>query len=326
VNALDGPSYEDVALARERIAPLVHDTPVATCHALDRACNAAVFLKCENLQRTGSFKFRGASNAIACLTKAERERGVITHSSGNHAQALALAARLHGVSATVVVPEDAPRAKREAAAGYGARVVPCPPTQADRRDTTRRLIEESGAVFVDSHDAVAVIAGQATAAVDLIESAGPFDVLLTPVGGGGLLSGTTIAAETLVPSAQVIGCEPEGADDAYRSLRDGKRIAEVQSRTIADGLKTSLGERTFRILSEHGTRIVLVSDAQIVSAMRFVWERMKLVIEPSSAIAVAPLLFGTLPVGGKRVGVILSGGNVSLDAAFAAMYPGLGSR
>lgn len=325
MSPLDGPTFEVIAAARRRIAPLIHDTPIVTCNALDHACGGSVFLKCENFQRTGSFKFRGASNAIACLSEADRARGVITHSSGNHAQALALAARLHGVDATVVVPEDAPRAKREAAAGYGARVVPCPASQAGRRETAQRLIEETGAVFIDSHDAAAVIAGQATAAVELVESAGPLDLLLAPVGGGGLLSGSVIAAEALLPRAQVIGCEPQGADDAYRSLRDGARIAEVHSHTIADGLKTSLGERTFRILSEHRTRIVLVSEAQIVSAMQFVWERMKLVIEPSSAVAVAPLLSGTLPVGGKRVGVILSGGNVSLGAAFEAMYPGLGS-
>jgi threonine dehydratase len=323
VNALSGPVYGDITAARHRIASLVHETPVATCNALDRICGASVFLKCENLQRTGSFKFRGASNAIASLSAAERARGVITHSSGNHAQALALAADLHGVHATVVIPEDAPRAKREAAAAYGATVVSCPPTQEGRRETTRRLIEETGAVFIDSHDAAAVIAGQATAAVELIEAAGPFDVLLTPVGGGGLLSGSVLAAEALLPQAQVIGCEPQGADDAYRSLRDGERIAEVDSRTIADGLKTSLGERTFGILLKHKTRIVLVSEEQIVQAMRFVWERMKLVIEPSSAVAVAPLLSGTLSVSDRRVGVILSGGNVSLDAVFEAMYPKL---
>ncbi len=323
MSALHGPSYEDIVAARERIAPFIHGTPVLTCGALDRACGTSVFLKCENLQRTGSFKFRGASNAIACLSPAERSRGVITHSSGNHAQALALAARLHGVRATVVIPEDAPRAKREAAQAYGAHVVPCPPTQAGRQETTHRLIEETGAVFIDSHDAPAVIAGQATAAAELVEAAGPFDVLLAPVGGGGLLSGCVITGARLLPQARVIGCEPEEADDAYRSLRDGVRITEVHPHTIADGLKTSLGERTFGILSSHRTRIVLVSEAEIVAAMRFVWERMKLLIEPSSAVAVAPLLAGTLPVDGKRVGVILSGGNVALDPVFAALYPDL---
>jgi threonine dehydratase len=310
---MDEPTFADVVHARERIAPWAHRTPVLTSSSIDRLAGASVLFKAEPFQRTGSFKFRGATNAVLSLSGVERARGVVTHSSGNHAQALALAARLAGVHATIVMPEDALPAKRRATEGYGATVVPCAPTLAAREETAARVLRETGGTLVHPHDDTRVIAGQGTAAVELIEEAGPFDLLLAPVGGGGLLSGTAIAAAALLPSARVIGCEPAGADDAYRSLRSGVRVTEHAPRTVADGLRTTLGEIGFHVIRRLVSDIVLVSEEEILEAMRLVWERMKVVIEPSAAVAVAPLLNGSLSVGGRRVGVILSGGNVDLD-------------
>ena len=308
-----------VLQARTRIAPHVHRTPVLTCQAVDALTGARVVFKCENFQRTGSFKFRGACNAVAALCERERPRGVLAHSSGNHAQALALAARMHGIRAHVVMPEDAPATKREATAAYGAAITLCAPTHRAREDTARRIQAETGATFVSAHNDPQVIAGQGTACLELIEDAGPCDLLLAPVGGGGLLAGTLLAAAHAAPDAQVIGCEPVGADDAARGLTRGERITEFVPNTIADGLRTPLGENTFAILHEHAVPIVVVTEQDIVRAMRFVWERMKLVIEPSSAVAVAPLLTGQLDTEGRRVGVILSGGNVDLSDVFASL-------
>jgi threonine dehydratase len=309
-------TWDDVANARARIAPFAHRTPVLTSATIDRMSGARVLFKCENLQTTGSFKFRGATNAVASLTARERARGVYAHSSGNHAQALALAARLHRVPAYLVMPEDAPEIKRRAVADYGGRITRCPPTHRGRVETAERIAEETGARFVSAHDDPQVIAGQGTALCELIEDAGELDLILAPVGGGGLLSGTVIAARHLSPGVRVVGCEPAGADDAYRSIREGRRITDFTPRTIADGLRTPLGENTFEILRAHLDGIVLVSEAQILAAMRTVWERMKIVIEPSSAVAVAPLLERKVHAEGKRVGVILSGGNVDLSAFF----------
>jgi len=313
---MDAPTWKDVEEARRRIAGLAHRTAVMTCAAIDREAGAHVFFKCENFQKTGSFKFRGAVNAVACLSQEERSHGVITHSSGNHAQALALAAKLRGVRATVVVPENAAPVKRRATEGYGATVVPCAPTLAARKETTARLIEETGATFIHPHDDPRVIAGQGTAAWELVEEAGPIDLLLAPVGGGGLLSGTALAARHFLPKVQLIGCEPSGADDAYHSLKSGKRVTESVPNTIADGLRTTLGELDFAIIKAAVSDILRVSEESILNAMRFVWERMKIVIEPSSAVAVAPLLDRSLHAEGRRVGVILSGGNVDLDRFF----------
>ena len=302
--------------AQDRIAPFIHRTPVLTCSTLDEKVGASVFFKCENFQKTGSFKFRGACNAVARLNESERARGVLTHSSGNYAQALALAARLHGVPAYVVMPENAPGIKKQATAGYGATITLCPPTQAGRHETAERIREETGAIFLDSHDDPRVFAGQGTACLELIEEIGELDLILAPVGGGGLLSGTLLAAKHLLPKATVIGCEPAGADDAARGIALGERIIDFVPHTIADGLRTPLGENTFEIIRDMADDIVLVSEANIVRSMRFIWERMKIVIEPSSAVAVAPLLNGSVGVKGKRVGVILSGGNVDLTQFF----------
>lgn len=309
-------TWDDVRAASERIAPHAHRTPILRSSAIDRMANAQVVFKCENLQRTGSFKFRGAFNAVASLPPKERARGVYAHSSGNHAQALALAARLHGIPAHIVMPQDSNPIKIAATEGYGAHVVRCPPTHQGRLETAARIGEETGATFVHPHDDPQVIAGQGTAARELIEDAGDLDVLLAPLGGGGLLSGTLIAAAHLLPGVRVIGCEPSGADDAFRSLRERRRITDFTPNTIADGLRTPLGENTFSILREHVDSIILVSEEEIVDAMRTVWERMKIVIEPSSAVAVAPLLRGEF-AGGRRIGVILSGGNVDLERFFA---------
>ena len=311
-------SLREVREAEQRVEPKAHRTPVMTCAALDRSAEAEVFFKCENFQRTGSFKFRGACNAVSGLLEDARCHGVLTHSSGNHAQALALAARLHDVHATIVMPENAPAVKRAATEGYGARVVACKPTHHAREETARRIQQETGAVFVSAHDDPFVIAGQGTAVLELLADAGNLDMILVPVGGGGLLSGTLLAVKGLNPEIQVIGCEPAGADDAYRSLRLGKRIVDFVPQTIADGLRTPLGERAFGIIQQHVDDIVRVKESEIVDAMRTVWERMKILIEPSSAVAVAPLLSGALKATGKRVGVILSGGNVDLEGFFAA--------
>jgi threonine dehydratase len=310
-------TWDDIAAARGRIAPYAHRTPVLTCSAIDRLCGGHVVLKCENFQKTGSFKFRGALNAIASLKPQQRAPGVYSHSSGNHAQALALAAQIHGIPAHVVMPENSSPVKVAATEGYGARVVTCSPTHHGRWEAAERVRKETHATFVHPHDAPRVIAGQGTAVAELMDEVGELDVILAPLGGGGLLSGTLIAAKHLAPRARVIGSEPAGADDAYRSLQEGRRITDFTPKTIADGLRTPLGENTFSILRDHLAEIVLVSEREILEAMRTVWERMKIVIEPSSAVAVAPLLHGTVDAEGKRVGVILSGGNVDLSRFFA---------
>ncbi len=273
-------------------------------------------LKCENFQRVGAFKFRGAMNALLQLDEPERKAGVITHSSGNHAQALALAGQLLGVPVTVVMPRTAPSIKREATEGYGARIVPCEPTLAAREATVAAEMARHGFTLVHPYDNWNVIAGQGTAALELFEQAGPFDLVVTPVGGGGLLAGTSIVVQALAPGTRVVGAEPKRADDAFRSLASGRIEPSHDPRTIADGLRTSLGVRPFEVIRRHVSAIVTADEGSIVHATRFLWERLKLVVEPSSAVAVAPLLEGTLDAAGRRIGVILSGGNVDLDGFF----------
>ncbi|MFC2078178.1 pyridoxal-phosphate dependent enzyme [Candidatus Bipolaricaulota bacterium] len=311
-------SWGDVHEARERIAPFAHRTPVLTSSTIDAACGGTVLFKCENLQKTGSFKFRGASNAVVSLSPEERARGVYGHSSGNFAQALALAAKLHEIPAHIVMPENSNPSKVAATRGYGARVIFCPPTHEGRWTVAEQIGRETGAVFVHPHDDLVVIAGQGTGVCELIEESGDLDLVLVPVGGGGLLSGTLVAAKHLLPRARVVGCEPAGADDAARSLESGKRIVDFTPNTVADGLRTPLGENTFEIIRELVDEILVVPEDEILPAMRFVWERMKIVIEPSSAVAVAPLLSRSLDLRGLRVGVILSGGNVDLGGLFGA--------
>ncbi len=306
------PRYEDVEHAAERIRGLVHRTPVMTCEAIDRMAGAPVLFKCENLQKVGAFKFRGATHALACLSEAEAARGVATHSSGNHAAALALAAARRGIAAYIVMPDNAPAVKVAAVRGYGAIIEFCEPTLQAREECLARVVQRTGAVFVHPYDDERVIAGQGTAALELLQDNPGLDALLAPVGGGGLLSGTCLAAEGLSPSTRVIGVEPQGADDAFRSLRAGQLVPSIRPNTIADGLLTSLSERTFSILRRRLHGIVTVSEEQIVQAMRVVWERMKLVIEPSAAVPVAAVIGRKIDAHGP-VGVILSGGNVDLD-------------
>jgi threonine dehydratase len=275
-----------------------------------------VFLKCENLQRAGAFKFRGAYHAISRLSQRERHRGVLTYSSGNHAQAIALASRLLGAAATIVMPRDAPAAKRRATEGYGARIVPYDPATEKREEIARRLQAESDPVLIPPFDHPDVIAGQGTAAKELLEDTGPLDLLLVPCGGGGLLSGSALAMRRLSPGGRVVGVEPELADDATRSFRTGTLQTVHNPRTIADGARTaSLGTLTFPLVRKHVDDMVTVSDEDLVRTMRFLWERMKLVVEPTGALGLAAAYRGKVALAGKRVGAILSGGNVDLLAA-----------
>lgn len=309
-------TYEDVVAAAERLAGQAHRTPVATSRTLDDRLDARLFLKCENLQRMGAFKFRGAWNAVSRLSADQLERGVIAYSSGNHAQAVALACRILGAPAIIVMPSDAPAAKCRATEGYGATVVEYVPGREKREDVAARIIAERQPTLVPPFDHPHVIAGQGTAARELFQEAGELDLLLVPCGGGGLLSGSALAARALSPRCRVVGVEPEAGDDATRSFRTGTLQTVDNPRTIADGARTaSLGHLTFPLVRALVDDMTTVSDAELVEAMRFVWERMKLVVEPTGVLGLAAALSGKVPVAGRRVGVILSGGNVDLDQA-----------
>ena len=309
-------SFEDVQEAARRLKGIAHLTPVATSRTLDDRLSARLFLKCENLQRGGAFKFRGAYNAVSKLTAQERSRGVLTYSSGNHAQATALACRLLGARATIVMPENAPAAKRRATEGYGARIVAYDPAREKREEVAERLLREGDPVLIPPYDHADVIAGQGTAAQELFEQAGPLDLLLVCCGGGGLLSGSALAARAQAPGCRVVGVEPELADDATRSFRTGVLQTVSNPPTIADGARTpSLGTLTFPLVRQNVDDMATVSDDDLVRAMRFVWERMKLVVEPTGVLGLAAALGGRVDVRGKRVGVILSGGNVDLGYA-----------
>jgi threonine dehydratase len=301
---------EQVRAAAERISGQVHRTPVVTSRTLDALAGKRLFLKCENLQRGGAFKLRGALNALLALESEPRARGVVTHSSGNHGQALALAARAAGIPATVVIPRGAPAVKRAAVEGYGARIVECEPTLAAREATTRAIVEQTGASLIPPYDHPDVMAGQGSVALELLEQVAELDAIVAPVGGGGLISGIAVCARALRPSLRVVGGEPAGADDAARSKAAGQRLPQLEPRTIADGLKTSLGELNWPILRDLVEGVVTVDDAQIVAAMRLLFERVKLVVEPAGAVALAAVLTGG--VDGERIGVVLSGGNVDL--------------
>jgi threonine dehydratase len=306
-------TLDDIRRAHERIRPHVHRTPIFTSRTLNERFGAELFFKCENLQRAGSFKIRGAANAVFSLSPEEARRGVVTHSSGNHAQAVALAARLRGIRAIVVMPENAPAVKVAAVRAYGGEIVFCFPTLASREETAQRVVEETGATLIHSYNDERVIQGQGTVALELLEDVPDLDLLLVPVGGGGLISGMALASKALRPSVTVIGCEPEQADDAFRSLREGRIIPVEHPNTIADGLRTSLGEKTFAVIRSLVDQIVLVSEEAIVQAMRFLFERLKLVVEPSGAVPLAALLEEQVDVRGRRVGLVLSGGNVDLE-------------
>jgi threonine dehydratase len=309
-------SFEDVQQAAQRLKGVAHLTPVATSRTLDARLGARLFLKCENLQRAGAFKFRGAYNAVARLTPAERARGVLTYSSGNHAQATALACRLLGARATIVMPANAPAAKRRATEGYGARIVAYDPAREKREEVAERLRREGDPVLIPPYDHADVIAGQGTAARELFGEVGALDLLLVCCGGGGLLSGSALAARALAPGCRVVGVEPELADDATRSFRTGVLQTVSNPPTIADGARTpSLGTLTFPLVRQNVDDMATVSDDDLVRAMRFVWERMKLVVEPTGVLGLAAALSGRVDVRGQKVGVILSGGNVDLGYA-----------
>lgn len=311
---MSSPSLNDIRQAAERIKPYAHRTPVLTCTSLNRMAGAELFFKCDNFQKVGAFKFRGACNTVFSLSEADAQRGVATHSSGNHGAALALAARLRGIEARIVMPTNASEVKKVAVAGYGGTIVWCEPTQEARETTLAKVVQETGATFVHPYNDHRVIAGQGTVALELCEDVPGLDVVLAPVGGGGLLSGTAIVVAALSPDTRVIAAEPAAADDAYRSLQTGRIMPSLNPQTVADGLRTSLGELTFAIIQRHVEQIVTVSEEAIVSAMRYVWERMKIIIEPSAAVPVGALLEKHIDLTGKRVGVILSGGNVDLDS------------
>lgn len=305
-----------LALIREahaRIRDKISRTPVMTSSTLDAQAGAALFFKCENLQKVGAFKARGATNAVFSLSDADAARGVVTHSSGNHAAALARAAMLRGVPAHIVMPHNAPKAKQASVRRYGGNVILCEPTLADREKTAAQVVAETGGTLIHPYDNLRVMAGQGTAALELLEDIPALDLILCPVGGGGLLSGTAVAAKGVKPSISVIAVEPSGADDASRSFRAGKIIPLVKADTIADGLRTSLSERTFAEIRDHVDNIVTVSDDAIVRAMRSIWEVMKIIVEPSGAVPYAAIVESKLDLKGKRVGIILTGGNLDLD-------------
>jgi threonine dehydratase len=307
------PTLNDIRQAAQRIKPYAHRTPVLTNESLNQKVGSQVFLKCENLQKVGAFKFRGACNAVYSLTDEEAARGVCTHSSGNHAQALALAAKIRGIPAYIVMPSNAPSVKKNAVAGYGGQITFCEPTLEARESTMEGIRLETGATVVHPYNNERVIAGQGTATLELLEDIPDLDVIIAPVGGGGLLSGTAIAATELKKGIRVIAGEPEMADDAFRSMQAGEIIPSVNPKTIADGLLTSLGTLTFPIVRERVEQIVTVSEAGIIETMKYVWERAKIIIEPSSAVAVGVLWEGKIDLRGLKVGIILSGGNVDLE-------------
>jgi threonine dehydratase len=303
----------DIRAAHDRIRERIHRTPVLTSSTLDDQSGGKLFFKCENLQKGGAFKARGATNAVFSLTDAEAARGVATHSSGNHAAALSRAAKLRGIPAYIVMPNNAPKAKRAAVERLGGKIVFCEPTIPAREAAAAKVIAETGATLIHPFDNLRVMAGQGTATLELLEQAPDLDIIVAPVGGGGLISGTSVAATSLKPGIRVIGAEPAGADDASRSFKAGKFIPLTRANTIADGLRSSMSERTFAEIRSHVSDIVTVTEESIVAAMRAVWEVLKIVIEPSGAVPYAAIVENKIDVRGKRVGIILTGGNLDLD-------------
>ena len=305
---------KSIQAAYERIRPYVKRTPVLTSSRLDEASGASLFFKCENFQKDGAFKARGATNAVFSLDEATARRGVATHSSGNHGAALARAAKLRGIPAHIVMPSNSAKVKVRAVESYGARIVFCEPTQAAREAACADVIAKTGATLIHSFENEDVMAGQGTAALELLNDVSDIDLVMCPVGGGGLLSGTAVAAKTMRPKIKVIAVEPENADDAAQSFRAGRRIVTEKRFTIADGLRTNVGAPNFPIIQRYMDDIVTVSEAAIIAAMRTIWETMKIIIEPSAAVPYAAIMESKIDIGGKRVGIIITGGNVDLDA------------
>ncbi len=307
------PTQSDIEQAHERIKPYVHRTPVMTSNSLDEMAGCQLYFKCENFQKVGAFKARGAMNAVLSLSREERAKGVATHSSGNHAQALARAARIMGIKAYIVMPNTAPDIKKRGVKSYGGEIFECEPTLASRESTLAEVVSKTGAVEIHPFNNYDVIAGQATVAKELSEEIAGLDFLIAPVGGGGLLSGSALAAKYFSPSSIVMAGEPELADDAFRSLESGEIEPPSAQASIADGLLTSLGDKTFPIIRECVGTIITVSDQEIISAMRLIWERLKIVVEPSGSVAFAAVLKAKSKFINKKAGIILSGGNVDLN-------------
>ena len=308
-------SIDDVRAAAERIKGVGHRTPVLTSKTLDQLAGRKLFFKCENFQKVGAFKFRGGWNAVSMLSDNEAEKGVCTHSSGNHAQAVAYSAQKRGIPAYIVMPNNSPDVKLNAVKGYGANVTLCEPTLEARRTTLDGIAKKTGAAVIHPFNNPNVIAGQGTAALELIEEVSELDAVIAPIGGGGLMSGTCITTRSLLPKAKLFGAEPKGADDAYRSLKEGKMLPQENPNTICDGLLTSMGENTWKILKDHLSDIYTVSDDEVIKAMKLIWERMKIIIEPSCATPVAVVMspeFKQLE-GIEKIGIILTGGNIDLS-------------
>ena len=304
------PTLSDIKAAHERIKPYIHRTPVMTSQQLNKIFNCELFFKCENFQKVGAFKFRGATNAVLSLSGNEKRRGVVTHSSGNHAAALSLAARMNGVKAFIVMPESAPSVKKNAVAGYGAEITYCKPTLQSREETTRIIMEKTGATLIHPYDNFNVICGQGTAAMELLDDKKDLEVIIAPIGGGGLMSGTSTTVRSINEKIQIVGAEPLNANDAYISFNTGKLTPSVNPLTIADGLLTSLSELTFAIIRKNVDIIFTAKEESIAECMRLVWERMKIIIEPSSATVLAIIKENPDFFRAKRVGLILTGGNV----------------
>jgi threonine dehydratase len=308
------PNLDKIKRAATLIRPYIHRTPVLSSAAINEICDARIVFKCENFQKAGAFKSRGACNAVFSLEKEQLSKGVCTHSSGNHAQALARAAALRQTDAYIVMPETSPKVKVAGVKGYGGKITFCKPTLAAREETIEKIINQYDALEIHPYNDYRIIAGQATAALELFEEAGMLDIIMAPVGGGGLLSGTALTTKYLYPNTRVVAAEPERANDAYRSFYEGRFIPSDNPDTIADGLLTSLGSLTYPIIQEYVNDIVTVSEEGIIRAMRLIWERMKIIIEPSSAVPLAAILENKLDISGKSVGIILSGGNIDLDS------------
>ncbi|MEM0993479.1 MAG: pyridoxal-phosphate dependent enzyme [Bacteroidota bacterium] len=307
------PSIANIQHVHEAIAPYIHRTPILTCESINAIAGAELYFKCENFQKIGAFKMRGATSAALALSEAEIGKGLATHSSGNHAQAVALTAKNLGTKAYIVMPSNSPAVKKKAVAGYGAEITFCEPTQAAREATMAEIVAETGATFIHPYDDYNVITGQATCAKEVFEDCPILDAIIAPIGGGGLMSGTALSAKYFSPMTKIYGGEPEIVNDAYRSLQSGQLQQNTTTDTIADGLKTNLSDKTFGIIQEHLEEIILVNETEIADAMRLIWERMKIIIEPSCAVPLAAILKHPAPFSQRKVGLILTGGNVDLE-------------
>lgn len=307
------PTLNDIRFAAVRIKTFTHHTPILTCSAINEIAGCEIFFKCENFQKVGAFKARGAANAVVKLSDEVKKKGVATHSSGNHAAALARAAAVAGIPSYIVMPSNAPEIKKKAVKGYGGEIIECEPNLKARETTLEKVVKETGATFIPPYDFMDVIEGQATCALEFHEERDDLEIIMAPVGGGGLLGGTALLTNYWDPEIEVIGAEPTGADDAYRSFKTGRLIPQTGPNTIADGLLTSLGDLNFQIIQKYVSDILLATDPQIIAAMRLIYERMKIIIEPSCAVPLAALLANKERFAGKRVGIILSGGNVDLE-------------